>query len=87
VYRTLHLLKHHGLIDELDLLHLEGECHYYERELEKEHIHMACLRCGKITEFVSELFHTLKNQLRRDCQYHLVVARLELGGYCSECRH
>jgi len=27
---------------------------------------MACLRCGRITEFVSELFDTLKNQLRRD---------------------
>jgi Fur family transcriptional regulator, ferric uptake regulator len=86
VYRTLHLLKHHGLIDELDLLHLEGERHYYERKHEKEHVHMACLRCGEITEFMSELFDTLKNQLRRDCQYHIVVARLEVGGYCSRCR-
>lgn len=56
MYRTLHLLKQHGLIDELDLMHLEGERHYYDRKLEKGHIHMACLTCGKITEFVSELF-------------------------------
>ena len=73
VYRTLHLLKHHGLIDELDLVHLERERHYYERQHEKEHVHMACIRCGRITEFVSELFDTVKNQLRRDCQYHIVV--------------
>jgi len=25
VYRTLNLLKHHGLIDELDLMHMQGE--------------------------------------------------------------
>ncbi|MGH9729932.1 MAG: Fur family transcriptional regulator, partial [Candidatus Acidiferrales bacterium] len=28
VYRTLDLLKHHGLIDELDLLHLRGHRHF-----------------------------------------------------------
>src|SRR2546423_10140005 len=56
VYRTLQLLKRQGLIDELDLMHIPGEGHYYERKLEKDHIHMACLRCGKITEFMSDSF-------------------------------
>ena len=50
VYRTLGLLKRHGLIDELDLMHMQGEKHYYERRPQRDHIHMACLRCGKITE-------------------------------------
>ena len=27
VYRTLNLLKRHGLVDELDLMHLKGEKH------------------------------------------------------------
>src|SRR5258708_14752687 len=30
VYRTSDLLKKEGLIDELDLLHLRGDRHYYE---------------------------------------------------------
>src|SRR5260370_5253907 len=30
VYRTIDLLKKVGLIDELDLLHLRGDRHYYE---------------------------------------------------------
>src|ERR1700748_2954954 len=51
VYRTLKLLKRHGLVDELDLMHLEGEKHYYERRPQRDHIHTACLRCGKIMEF------------------------------------
>jgi len=50
VYRTLDLLKRQGMIDELDLMHLNGERHYYERKTGHDHIHMACLRCGKITE-------------------------------------
>jgi len=86
VYRTLDLLKRHGLIDELDLMHLKGDGHYYERKLGRDHIHMACLRCGKITEFVSETFEALKKQLERDCRFHIVVSRLEVGGYCSACR-
>ena len=86
VYRTLDLLKRQGLIDELDLMHLNGDGHYYERKLGPDHIHMACLRCGKITEFVSETFDSLKKQLERDCRFHIVVSRLEVGGYCSTCR-
>jgi Fe2+ or Zn2+ uptake regulation protein len=87
VYRTLNLLKRHGLVDELDLMHLEGEGHYYERKLGRDHIHMACLRCGKIAEFESKLFDALKDQLQRDCAFQIVVTRLEAGGYCSRCRH
>jgi Fur family transcriptional regulator, ferric uptake regulator len=86
VYRTLHLLKRHGLIDELDLMHLQGEKHFYERRPQRDHIHMACLRCGKITEFESALFDRLKGQIQRDCQFHIVVTRLEVGGYCGSCR-
>lgn len=86
VYRTLELLKRHGLIDELDLMHLNGEGHYYERKLGRDHIHMACLRCGKITELVSEIFESLKDQLDRECRFRILVARLEVGGYCSACR-
>jgi Fur family ferric uptake transcriptional regulator len=86
VYRTLELLKRHGMIDELDLMHMDGEKHYYERKLARDHIHMACLRCGKITEFVSEIFDSLKQQMERDCGFRIAVARLEIGGYCSACR-
>jgi len=62
VYRTLNLLKRHGLVDELDLMHLKGEKHYYERRPQRDHIHMACLRCGKITEFESDLSTALRGR-------------------------
>src|SRR5262245_25192893 len=86
VYRTLKLLKRYGLVDELDLMHMQGEKHYYERRPQRDHIHMACLRCGKIIEFESDLFDRLKGQIERDCRFHIVVSRLEVGGYCAQCR-
>ena len=86
VYRTIALLKHRGLIDELDLMHINGEGHYYERKLERDHIHMACLRCGKITEFLSDSFEKLKQQVEKDCRFRILVSRLEIGGYCASCR-
>src|SRR6202166_5308217 len=86
VYRTLQILKRHGLIDELDLMHIDGEGHYYERKLNRDHIHMACLRCGKITEFVSDSFEQLKQQVEKDCRFRVLISRLEIGGYCAACR-
>jgi Fur family ferric uptake transcriptional regulator len=86
VYRTLGLLKRHGLIDELDLMHLQGEKHFYERRPVRDHLHMTCLRCGKVEEFESLLFDKLKRQVEQECRFHIVVARTELGGYCARCR-
>jgi Fur family transcriptional regulator, ferric uptake regulator len=86
VYRTLALLKRHGLVDELDLMHLEGEKHFYERKTPREHLHMTCLRCGRVTEFESRLFDKLKQQVESECRFHIVVARIEMGGYCASCR-
>ncbi len=86
VYRTIDLLKRHGLIDELDLLHLRGDQHYYESHGPRDHIHVACLRCGKVREFESNLFEQLKAQIERDCNLKITVTRTEIGGYCENCR-
>jgi Fur family ferric uptake transcriptional regulator len=86
VYRTIDLLKRHGLIDELDLLHLRGDRHFYESHAPRDHIHIACLRCGKVREFESRLFEQLKRQIERDCGIKITITRTEVGGYCADCR-
>lgn len=85
VYRTIDLLKKHGLIDELDLLHLRGDRHYYETHGPRDHIHVACLKCGKVREFESRLYEQLKSQIERDFGMKVTVSRTEVGGYCAEC--
>lgn len=86
VYRTLDMLKNHGLIDELDLLHLRGHRHYYESHGPRDHIHVACIRCGKVREFESELYEELMQQISRDCGIEISVTRTEVGGLCADCR-
>jgi Fur family transcriptional regulator, ferric uptake regulator len=86
VYRTLELLKGFGLIDELDLLHLRGHRHYYESHGPRDHIHVACIRCGKVREIESELYEDLKRQISKDCDIEISIARTEVGGICGDCR-
>jgi Fur family ferric uptake transcriptional regulator len=86
VYRTIDLLKKHGLIDELDLLHLRGDRHYYESHASRDHIHVACLRCGKVREFESVLYEKLKRQIEQDLRLKITVSRTEIGGYCNDCQ-
>jgi Fe2+ or Zn2+ uptake regulation protein len=86
VYRTLEMLKRHGLLDELDLLHIHGHRHFYESHGPRDHIHVACLRCGKVREVESDLFEQLKRQIERDTGMKITVTRAEIGGYCDTCR-
>jgi len=85
VYRTLGLLKRMGLIDELDLMHLNGEKHYYEARTSKDHLHLACFRCGGIQELTSEHYERLKDEIRRRLGFDIDVIRLEAGGRCRSC--
>jgi len=85
VYRTLDLLKKLRLVDELDLMHLHGEKHYYEARRKHDHIHLACFRCGKIDEFRSPLFEALKQEIASERGFRISVIRMEVGGQCSQC--
>jgi Fur family transcriptional regulator, ferric uptake regulator len=86
VYRTIGLLKSKGLIDELDLMHLQGEKHYYEAKTNRDHCHMACFRCGAIMEYASPSFEKLKDDIAKRSGFSIRVVRLEVGGFCKRCR-
>src|SRR5260370_38740725 len=85
VYRTLELLKKLRLIDELDLMHLNGEKHFYEAKTNIDHVHLACFRCGRIEEYTSPLFEALKAEIAMKQGFHVRVTRLEVGGQCQDC--
>jgi len=86
VYRTLKLLKETGLVDELDLMHFEGDQHFYETRLKAEHAHVICLQCGKVEEFFGEPLHNLRKQVETNLGYEVLVSRTEIGGYCPNCQ-
>jgi Fur family transcriptional regulator, ferric uptake regulator len=86
VYRTIALLKKHGLIDELDLMHIEGEKHYYEAKTSCDHCHMACFHCGAIIEYASPSFEKLKREMALRSGFQIRAVRLEVGGVCRQCQ-
>src|SRR5258707_6076355 len=86
VYRTLKLLKVGGLVDELDLMHHSGDQHYYETRMKQEHAHVICLRCGRVEEFFGEPLQKLRKQIASHFGFEIVLARTEVGGYCSHCQ-
>jgi Fur family ferric uptake transcriptional regulator len=86
VYRTLKLLKQGGLVDELDLMHYGGDQHYYETRTKQEHAHVICLRCGRVEEFFGEPLQRLRKQIEAHFGFEILLARTEVGGYCSHCQ-
>ena len=86
VYRTLNLLKEGGLVDELDLMHYGGDQHYYETKTKQEHAHVICLRCGKVEEFFGDPLQRLRRQIEAHFGFQILLARTEVGGYCSHCQ-
>lgn len=86
VYRTLGVLKRHGLIDELDLMHYSSDRHYYEVRPSSFHIHLVCMKCGSVQEPGGQFWEDLKHRVRRDTNFEAEIVRLEMGGRCASCR-
>lgn len=86
VYRTLSLLKSEGLVEELDLLHLDGPEHHYELVDRKNHVHIGCTNCGKIMEFETGLVSALEDEIRRKTGCLVGSSRVEVSALCSECQ-
>ncbi len=83
VYRTLHLFKRLGLVDER---RLARECSYYEVSQLTEHHHLICQGCGKVIEFESPLISELVSKAQREHSFEVTKAELYLRGYCQHCQ-
>jgi Fur family ferric uptake transcriptional regulator len=84
IYRTLKLLQKYHLIEKLDI---KKNCFYYESILhKKDHGHMICERCGKIIDFPSESFNTLKSEIGKDKNFKLDNISIQVFGVCGNCQ-
>jgi Fur family ferric uptake transcriptional regulator len=86
VYRTLKLLKQLGLVDELDLMHVSGDQHFYEVRPAAFHIHLVCTKCGSVEEPGGPFWEDLKRRVRQETGFRPHVMRLEMGGHCARCQ-
>ena len=84
VYRALDMFEELGLVR---VLHLEGEHHRYEiAEKGDEHHHMICLGCGRVIEFECSYRSETHRDLAEQYDFQITGSRVQLLGYCSECR-
>jgi Fur family ferric uptake transcriptional regulator len=85
VYRTLALLKEHGLIQSY---YHDQDTHreIYEPAPATEHYHFTCSRCGRIVEFESQHVQALRAQLQAEFGVEVQTACLCVTGLCEKCR-
>jgi Fe2+ or Zn2+ uptake regulation protein len=86
IYRNLAVLKKLGVVDELDLLHLRGDQHYYEARQERAHSHVACVQCGKVMEFSSPAMDKIASEIKNELEFQIAFMRVEVGGTCCDCQ-
>jgi Fur family ferric uptake transcriptional regulator len=59
---------------------------YRTLKMLKAGAHVICLRCGKVEEFFGEPLQRLRKQIESHFGFQILLARTEVGGYCSHCQ-
>lgn len=84
VYRTLKLLAECGLAHERNFG--DGQTRYEHCYGHIHHDHLICTRCGKIIEFENTDIEKLQNEIARKNEFKVYAHKLELYGFCNDCK-
>lgn len=84
VYRTLQLLAAAGLATERRFK--DNIARFEPSHMNRHHDHMICLNCGRIIEFKNHKIEKLQNDVAEKHNFYTVLYKLELYGYCEECK-
>jgi Fur family peroxide stress response transcriptional regulator len=83
IYKTLHLLKELGLIQELGFY--EGSTRY-DPDMDL-HINMVCSNCGEIYDYKAEEVKKLWSSILSNLKIKPKGQRIDLYYECDECKH
>lgn len=84
VHRNLSLLLDSGLAEEIKVG--RGKTRYEQMHMRRHHDHLICLRCGKFIEVMDENIERLQDKLAEDNDFVPLRHKLEIYGYCKDCR-
>ena len=84
IYRNIPLILECGLIKEV--WHEDGHMHYEPFYGQAHHCHLRCLQCGEVIEFFEKDLKTIEKRLEKKFHYKIVDHRLDVNGYCPECK-
>lgn len=89
VYRTLKILTDLNIIEEMNI----DDINYYEMKLYSKkslHIHMKCLKCGKIIDIDDEdiIYNYLRINMNVEQKYEIEIkdTNLVFQGICKLCK-
>lgn len=83
VYNTLKVLQNLGAIVEIAF----GSSHTHYDTNPAPHVNLICLRCHEISDFHDDLsLDGLRQSVAQETGFQTVSARIDLIGFCSECR-
>ena len=83
IYRTLNLLDELGVIRHVDL---PDRSTVYHSKATPAHVHLACSRCGTVTDAEPDDFSALALTLVRRYGFDADLDRLVVNGTCRDCR-
>jgi Fur family transcriptional regulator, ferric uptake regulator len=84
VYRTMRLLSESGLCGEIDFG--DGISRFEHKYDHRHHDHLVCIRCGGLTEVVSQQIEELQERMARQHGFNPTRHKLEIFGICRRCR-
>jgi len=84
VYRTLRLFCDAGLAKQRHFQ--EGRSRFEQAFDHDHHDHLICLGCDRIVEFECAEIEALQVQMAEGHGFSLTRHRLDLYGYCADCR-
>lgn len=83
VYNTLNTLQQLGAIVELSF----GSDHTHYETNPEPHVNLICLRCHQIVDYFGTLdLDALGQHVLLEQGFHTAAARIDLVGFCAECR-
>ncbi|MCK5235360.1 MAG: transcriptional repressor [Deltaproteobacteria bacterium] len=84
VYRTMKLLTECGLAIERQFG--DGQTRFENVPEDGHHDHLICLKCSEIVEFQNETIEQLQDKTATELGFNVVRHKLELYGYCKNCK-
>ena len=87
IYRTLDLLAELNIVHKLNFG--DGRSRYELCNLPSEHHHhhhLVCLNCNQILEVKEDLLQQLETLIEREHGFQIVDHRVQVYGYCSDCK-
>lgn len=83
VYRNLEVLTDAGIIKRYNL---DNGVNYYELDIHGHHHHLICLTCGEAKTIFHCPIEAIKSSIEEETDFTPVEHKLEIYGYCKECK-